>query len=158
MKISGSSKFTKGISAKVLTISGSFSCGGIKGENLSVKGAATIDGEMIAAESAVLQGAIACNGLLSAERVSIVFDGKTAISAIKGGSVSMTKKRLALFAKNARVAGSVEADEISLTYVNCPRVSGKRVTIGKGCEIDLVQYSDTIDISANAYVKKIEKI
>ena len=158
MKISGSSKFTKGISAKDLTVSGSFSCGGIECENLSVKGASMIDGEMFAAESAVLQGAIACNGLLSAERVSIVFGGKTAISAIKGGSVSMTKKRLAPFAENVHVAGSVEADESSLTYVNCPRVSGKRVTIGKGCEIDLVQYSETIDISANAYVKKIEKI
>ena len=51
-----------------------------------------------------------------------------------------------------------EGDDVLLSYVTCPRVSGTRVVIGKGCEIDLVQYSETVEISPGAKVRKIEKI
>lgn len=140
-----------------ITLSGSLSCSAIQCGSVSIRGKAEIE-KGITSENFVMQGAIICNGLLYSERVSIVVDGKNEILAIKGGSVSMTKKALALFPRNACVTSAVEGNDVSLSYVTCPRVSGARVVIGKGCEIDLVQYSETVEISSEAKVIKIEKI
>ena len=140
-----------------VTLSGSLSCSAIQCDSVSIRGKAEIE-KGITSENFVMQGAIICHGILYSERVSIVVDGKNEISAIKGSSVSMTKKSLALFSRNACVTSAVEGDDVSLSYVTCPRVFGARVVIGKGCEIDLVQYSEAAEISPDAKVRKIEKI
>ena len=154
--ISGASKWTKAVSATDLRVSGSFACDAVTCQNLSIKGAVTTAGDMVADENAELKGRVIC-GILSAKRISVVFDAKTEIYAIKGGTVSV-KKKILPFIQNARVTTSVEADDVSLSRVSCPSVVGKRVTIGKGCEIALVQYSETVEISGTAKVGKIEKI
>lgn len=155
ISLSGSSKLGD-LWADSLTVSGAFACESVKCTNLSVSGSVSVTGDITADKSAVLQGSVACMGELSAERVSIVFESHTELSAIKGESVSMAKK--SLLAKNARVTDFVEAEEISLAHVSCPRVTGARVVIGKGGKIDLVQYSETLDISPDANVITIEKI
>ena len=53
---------------------------------------------------------------------------------------------------------SVEGDDIALEGVTAPRVSGRVVAIGEGCEIDLVQYSEQVEISPEAKVGRTEKI
>jgi len=160
--ISGAVKLTKDISAEKITVSGSFACGSVKCQNVSVKGAVTVDGDLGADESVVLSGAVFCRGPVFADRVSIVFDTQTQIDGIRGVSVSVApariKKLIPPLIKNACVATAVEGDDVSLAYVTCPRVAGKHVVIGKGCEIDLVQYSETVEISRDAKVGKIEKI
>ena len=57
-----------------------------------------------------------------------------------------------------RVKNSVEGDDIALEGVTAPRVSGRVVAIGEGCEIDLVQYSEQVEISPEAKVGRTEKI
>ena len=57
-----------------------------------------------------------------------------------------------------RVKNSVEGDDIALEGVTVPRVSGRVVAIGEGCEIDLVQYSEQVEISPEAKVGRTEKI
>ena len=57
-----------------------------------------------------------------------------------------------------RVKTSIEGDEIALEGVIAPRVSGRVVAIGAGCEIDLVQYSEQVEISPEATVGKTEQI
>lgn len=42
--------------------------------------------------------------------------------------------------------------------VTTQRVSGRIVAIGEGCKIDLVQYSETIEVSPDAQVGKIEQV
>jgi hypothetical protein len=51
-----------------------------------------------------------------------------------------------------------EGGEISLEYVTSPKVSGARVKIGDGCRIDLLEYSESYEISPKAKVSKIFKI
>ena len=55
-------------------------------------------------------------------------------------------------------SGTVKGDEVQLEHVNCPLVIGKNVKIGKGCKIDLVKYSDMLEISQGASVKRAEKL
>ena len=67
-------------------------------------------------------------------------------SALKGGSGM-------IFVEN-----SIEGDNVALENVKVPRVSGRVVAIGEDCEIELVQYSDQVEISPKAKVGRTEKI
>ena len=73
--------------------------------------------------------------------------------------------KLPLFSALARrasagvsVVTSIEGDEIALEGVSCPRVTGRIVAIERGCNIELVQYSETVEISPDAKVGRTEKI
>ncbi len=57
-----------------------------------------------------------------------------------------------------RVATSVEGDTVTLGRVVCPLVTGRTVTVGDGCEIELVRYSEKVEISKLAKVGRVEKI
>ena len=74
-------------------------------------------------------------------------------------------QRLPLFSSIAKattsgvnVNSAIEGDDVALEYVTCPRVTGRVVAIGQGCNIDLVQYSEEIEIAPDAKVGKVEKI
>ena len=156
-----------------LRISGSLRCDGdIKGNSITVSGSvctANMEGEDIR-----ISGKITCPGLLNAENIVIKMDGASSeIGSIGGSKISIyperhTKKgtRLPLLSKllgsNGRnsltVQESIEGDEIGLEMVTAQRVVGRVVAIGEGCHIDLVQYSDSIEISPDAHVEHQEQI
>ena len=171
-KTAGSCSFSGDVSSNKLSCSGSFSCGGnVRSNSLSVCGAASVKGD-ITAETATVIGAIKCKGLLNAETVRIKSDGFCHIGAIGGSNVvirpehsSSVLQRVPLLSRlfkekwqKIRIENHIEADVIELVNVSAPRVSGRIVTVGEGCEVDLVQYSEQIDISPNAKVGRTEKI
>ena len=67
-------------------------------------------------------------------------------------------KPISTFKRRTVVQSSIEGDNIKVKYVTCPRVPSRNIIVGKGCKIDLVQYSDKIEISRSAKIGKIEKI
>ena len=186
-KVSGASSFSGDIKVGSGKISGALSCGGnivadtafycygsthcaqnLKGNSISAAGTLKVGGD-IEAEEVQIKGAITCEGLLNAEDIEIRFDKKLDIGGIGGSKIVIShernrKKLFRLFSRSKRekargaVASSIEGDEISLESVACPRVAGRIVTIKKGCNIDLVQYSENVEISPNAKVGKTEKI
>lgn len=161
-----------------LVSSGKIICSGsakfeksIKCDELAVSGSAKI-GEDVEAEKIKIDGEINCPGLLNAEDIEIRFDKGMDIGSIGGSKIIIIKEpkrrsveRLPLFSSlvkkingNVNVEGSIEGDDIALEAVTCPRVTGRAVAIGAGCDIDVVQYSDQIEISPDAKVGKTEKI
>ncbi len=55
-------------------------------------------------------------------------------------------------------SGAFEKDVIAIEHVNVPKVVGRVVAIGEGCDIELVQYSDEIELHPDAKVGRCEKI
>ena len=51
------------------------------------------------------------------------------------------------------VTDTIEGDEIELDGVRAKRVSGKNVRIRRNCEIDRVEFSDSLEIEEGAVVK-----
>ena len=171
-KISGSCSFSDDVSSSKLQCSGSFSCGGsVRSNYFSICGAASVKGD-VTAETATVIGAIKCKGLLNAETVQIKSDGFCHIGAIGGSDVQIRPEhsssillRIPFLAKlfkekwqKIQIENHIEADVIDLVNVSAPRISGRMVIVGEGCQIDLVQYSEEIEISPKAKVGRTEKI
>lgn len=156
---------------KKLSISGGSKCGGsVKAGEISISGGVDIQGDA-EAETVKVFGILNCGGLLNAESIDIRFKNGMDIGSIGGSRINIypeelvkRKIKLPLFsslvkgASAVRVRNSIEGDIIALEGVVTPRVSGRIVAISDGCEIDLVQYSEQVEISPNAKVGKTEKI
>ena len=160
------------IASESFSTSGSTKCGkSIKCEQLKVSGSLKTDGD-IEAENIKASGIVNCSGLLNAESIEIKFDRGMNIGSIGGSKIVIVSEkannifqRLPLFSSIAKatsagvnVNSSIEGDDVALECVTCPRVTGRVVAIGEGCNIDLVQYSEEVEISPEAKVRKIEKM
>ena len=143
----------------------------MKCNDLFVSGSMKVCGD-VEAETVKVHGCINCDGLLNAEDVEIKFETGMHIGSIGGSKIVVFSKnpvkpikRLSLFASLCKsriatvaVSSCVEGDEIALESVTCPRVTGRVVAIGSGCDIELVQYGEIIEIHPDAKVGKTEKI
>jgi cytoskeletal protein CcmA (bactofilin family) len=155
-----------------LSVSGSAKCkGNVRGDLLSIAGALKVGGD-VEGEKVKVDGILNCGGLLNAEDIEIKFERGMEIGSIGGSKIVIYPRnslkpitRLPLFSALAKRAGggvsvitSIEGDEIALEGVTSPRVTGRIVAIERGCDIDLVQYSETVEISPDAKVGRTEKI
>ena len=158
-KVSGASSFSGQVKAKNVRTAGSFSCDTLVAEEqLSVSGALRIGGD-VQAKSARIAGGLQCGGTLRAESIELQADKQMSIGSIVGGSVRVRRKAVSIFLKRrTTVTERIEGDALDLEYVTAPRVTGHNIIIGKGCRIDLVQYSGEIQSSSKTTVGKVEKI
>jgi len=153
-----------------IKVSGGFKCkGNVKCTSLRVSGGINVGGG-IEAEDVFISGSIKCDGLLNAEKIEIRFDRSAGkVGSIGGSDIKIYcegkkgVKRLPLLSKlvggnGFTVTESIEGETIALEDVSAPLVVGKIVAIGAGCEIDLVQYSEEIELHPEAKVAKYEKI
>ena len=140
-KTSGRALFSGKIQAKDVRVAGSLTAGTVEAQNVKIT------------------GALRCEGELNAELIELGADRLMTLGSIRGKSILIKRKRLSPFLNRRVVLTSfLEGENLSLSFVACPRVTGKTVVIGKGCQIDLVQYSDTIQILAGAKVGNVQKI
>lgn len=174
--VSGGSSFGGNVEAKEnIAISGGSSFrGDVKCKQLQLSGGSKIGGD-VEAELVKIRGAADCDGLMNAEEIDIEYKRGMEIGSIGGskiviykrhGEVRKKKFRLPLFSSLVKkstvdtvvVKNSIEGDEIALEGVACPRVSGRVVAIGAGCEIELVQYSEQVEVSPEAKVGRTERV
>ena len=173
VSLAGSFKCDGSITAdEKISCAGSVKClKNIKCDLLSVGGTLVVGGD-IEAETVKADGTLNCEGLLNAENIEIKFHNELNIGSIGGSKIVIMKNeskkaitKLPLFSSivkstvgQACITSSIEGDEIALEHISCPRVTGRVVAIGEGCNIDLIQYSEDIEISPDATVLKYEKI
>lgn len=174
--ISGGTSFGGDVEVtEKIAISGGMRCDGdMRCKLLQISGNGKVSGD-VEAELAKIRGALDCDGLLNAEEVDIEYEKSMEVGSIGGSKISIYKRhgeerkkrvRLPLFSSLIKrvtvgtvcVNNSIEGDEIALEGVVCPRVSGRVVAIGGDCEIELVQYSEQIEVSPEAKVGRTERI
>lgn len=113
---------------------------------------------------------------MNAEKISIetVPESRVDIESIGGNSISINRNsykrknvisRLPLLSAMTGLSGgtaviqnSIEGDTVAIEGVKAKSVTGRIVTIGEDCKIDLVQYSEQIKIHPSAKVGRQEKI
>jgi cytoskeletal protein CcmA (bactofilin family) len=154
-------------------VSGAMTCGGkVRCVTLSCSGGVSVKGDM-EGEDVRVSGKLDCGGLLNAEKIDLYSAGH--IGSIGGSEIKIHddewKKhnkitRMPLLSSlvggggrnRMKVDELIEGDIVALEYVTVPKVVGRVVAIGEGCEIDLVQYSEAIEIHPKAKVGKQERI
>ena len=186
--ISGTCNFESDIRTKSLHVSGAINCDGnvTATDSIHLSGGANIDGYVrcgvldahgglnvegdIEAEFANIYGNLYCEGLLNAEQIEIDTKSGCSIGSIGGSKIKITYTQRKIFpnliklhvngehVKGVKVEQTIEGDEIDVKYVTCPRVSGRTVKVGEGCDIAVLQYSESYEIDPKAKVGKIERL
>ncbi len=172
--VSGSLRVDGNITAQeMLKCSGGTNCGGdIKCSTLRTSGSLKVKGG-VEAEDVYTSGALNIGGLLNAEKIEISICGGNHVGSIGGSLIKIYKEqssksiiRMPLLSKvvgavssnSFKVDEAIEGDVIAIEHVSVPKVVGRVVAIGEGCEIDLVQYSEEMEVHPEAKVGKCEKI
>jgi cytoskeletal protein CcmA (bactofilin family) len=172
--ISGSGSVLGSIHANKFNISGSGKIGGnFKGEEFTMAGAGKVEGRInatnvkllgainvghgIEGEFINIKGAIKTLGMVNGDEVNIELNGCCEIEEIGATKVRVLKEystmnilgRLIckLFSKNYGylTIRTIEADEIYLENTIADVVRGGKITIGEGCKIKRIEYSDSLE-------------
>ncbi len=136
--------------------------GGLTCEQVAISGAMRI-GRDCNAEKFELNGAFTIGGLLNAGVIDIRLHGSSRVQEIGGGTIviqrghrllSGLQKLFRSLTNHAHdlTADSIEGDVITLEYTSAKVVRGKQITIGPGCDIALVEYSESLRQDENARV------
>ncbi|WP_150275999.1 hypothetical protein [Paenibacillus tepidiphilus] len=146
----------------MMTIHGALRCG-----KLALNGMADIkedcDLQVLSGE-----GAFAVGGLLSAGEIDFMLHGKCKAERIGARSIVICRSRRAVHNKlladlipkfkAGLKADLIEGEHIELEYTEAELVTGGSVTIGPGCDIDLVEYRDTLKVHPEARIGRSEQI
>lgn len=170
LKSSGSTQIKGGISGEALIVSGSACIGkNVDVQNVRIQGSAKIGGDCNA-EYFHSDGAFEINGLLNADDIYIgLYHSKSKVKEIGGGKIHaelgtntgfrVLKTIFTLGMYNPVLeAEMIEGDEIILEYTLAKVVRGTNVTIGRGCEIGLVEYKGYLIKTGDARVMEEKKI
>ncbi|TLG74248.1 hypothetical protein [Culicoidibacter larvae] len=147
-----------------LNIRGNFkSTGNISSNRIDVYGKLRCTGE-IEAENVMTEGAIVAE-LVNAENITMNVWHRSTISIIQATSIQVFKNPLHKVSEffSTRdgfclVVNEIEADRISLVATKAQIVRGEDVTIGEGCNIELVEYTGTLTVAPGAIVKSQVKV
>ncbi len=136
--------------------------GNVRAKKISVEGIARFIDSCVNADQVYAEGVIHCDEL-SADNIKI--DGVCRADKILGESIIINPKvgkRTGFFeifnssyASNIRL---IECTDINADELSADIIRASKVKLGKHCEVNLVEYSDTIDIHPEAKIKKLIKV
>jgi len=169
--ITGNMDTNGDISSQMFVLRGGITSeGSIKGNEMKLRGYVTIK-KNCETERFRADGQLTIDGLLNADNVDIKTYGVSRVSEIGGDRIVIRKGSSSSVAKMIRfffipsdlrngtlMADSIEGNEIRLSNTRAKVVRGRNVVIGDGCEIDLVEYQDRLDVRRGASVKERKKI
>jgi len=170
LKITGSGQVRGTISGDNMIVTGSVTMGeNLDVQKVKIEGSAKI-GHDCNAETFHSDGTFEISGLLNADDITIkLYHSKSRAKEIGGGRINVSvgsnagfnvlKTIFTLCMYNPVLeADSIEGDEIVLENTTAKVVRGTNVTIGKGCNIDLVEYKGYLLKTGDAKVGEEKKI
>ncbi len=170
LKISGSAKIKGTLSGDSLKAEGSANFGGdLNVSQIKISGSVKIGGDCTA-ESFESEGAFEIGGLLNSDEIVIrLYHARSKAREIGGSNIqviagpsagfNIIKSILTLGAFQSELdADLIEGDVIELENTVAKVVRGDKVSIGRGCQVGLVEYRDSLHKSNDARVEKETKI
>jgi len=172
--ISGSGSVLGSVYANEFNISGSGKIGGnFKGEEFTMVGSGKVEGRInatnvkllgairvghgIEGEFITIKGALKSLGMVNGDEVNIELNGGCEVEEIGATKVKVLKEYSTmnvigrvickLFSKNYGylTIRTIEADEIYLENTIADVVRGGKITIGEGCKIKRIEYSESLE-------------
>ncbi len=163
MQVNGSSDFHAGMGVGRLLVRGTCGLdGGLAAREVDVRGELRVGGDLTA-ESFTGEGRFVVNGLLNAGVIDLKLHGRSSAREIGGERIVLRVPEgftsiFSMFSDRRLVADSIEADDVHLINTTAKVVRGARVTLGEGCEIELVEYTEKLERIAGAQVKEERQV
>ncbi|KYD07463.1 polymer-forming cytoskeletal protein [Saccharococcus caldoxylosilyticus] len=162
VKIHGSARMGGDVQCKQFDCHGSANVGGnLSADEVHIHGEAAIKGGCDA-EQFKARGEFSIGGLLNAETIQIKPFGHCQAKEIGGERIEVKLQGITFLKKLLFHFGltveSIEGDEIYLEYTSAKAVRGNRVTIGPGCDIEVVEYQDEFQCDPGAKVGTYKKV
>lgn len=117
------------------------------------------------AEKLHISGVVEVAGLLSADLLELGMYGPCRAKEVGGGTITIKRSTAAKLRKLMLrkpdvffTAELIEGDHIELQHTKADIVRGKRVIIGAECEINRVEFLETLEIHKSASVKQQIKL
>ncbi|WP_409342452.1 hypothetical protein [Paenibacillus sp. MBLB4367] len=138
--------------------------GNVRGDSIKMTGQLIVKGAC-EADKLQLNGAMDVSGLLNAEQLSINLFGPCQVKEIGGGRISVRRKKWMAVKEWFTPSGvtelkadTIEGDDIYLEHTQAAIVRGNNVTIGPGCEIELVEYRNSLQTRKSATLRQQCKV
>ena len=169
LKINGAAELQGELTVGELHVSGAANLtGNVHAENAKVSGGFTVSGDCNA-EKFSAHGGFRIGGMLNAGSIDIAPHGDCHAREIGGETITVRGEphmlnpidrlfHALLNHPHLLHADTIEGDDVTLVCTCARVVRGKRLHIGPGCEIELVEYSETLELDTNAKVKEEKKI
>lgn len=136
------------------------------GDEIELNGTATVAYDC-QAERFVSRGAFHIGGLLNAGTINVKMAGGCRAREIgcerilvrQGAALSIFNKLFSSFTNRPKLeADTIEGDIVDLEYTRARVVRGNHVTIGPGCQIDQVEYRQSVQLHEEAQVNSRRKL
>ena len=169
MKTAGDCSVEGDVKADLFKCAGSQRIGGwLSAKYVGIAGVCRI-GEDVEADKFIFKGSFRIAGLLSADEIDICLRGKCRVREIGGERISVRRKiggwfteiiKPTIHAPGPRILETelIEEDEILLEWTMAKTVRGKQVVIGEGCEIERVEYCESLEVDESAKVEERVKL
>jgi cytoskeletal protein CcmA (bactofilin family) len=169
-KVNGFSEVGGNLSAKITKISGELLIkGNFIAETIDIRGSLKVEKDCNT-EVFNSKGGFVINGLLNAGNIEIDLYAPCKVKEIGGEKISV--KRGNVFSLRSIINSIfpsfnlnddltveiIEGDEIYLEWTKAKIVRGNNINIGPGCEIELVEYKNDLQMDKNAKVNNNNKI
>lgn len=173
IKASGACKITGYVKGGDLSVAGATTIDGdIKCEKISASGMISTYGN-IDAEEVRIDGGIKNEGVINAEKV--IMECRAGNGSCNFNEIGASKVSINGYSEDSRpffynlfglftgttgtvVGNLIEGDEIYIENANIKVVRGERITIGPNCNIDCVEYKESLQVSDTACVKETIKL
>ncbi|CAM3842511.1 hypothetical protein COLU111180_10530 [Cohnella lubricantis] len=165
VKLTGELDVEGCLSARRAVITGQANVrGNCRGENFKLMGELMVEGDF-ESEACMVTGAVKVRGLLNAEKLEIRLHGSSDAAEIGGGTILIKPsrghrlKRVFAFGQSPILrANTIEGDRLDLEYTKAKVVRGNEVRIGPGCEIERVEYRQSLARGKGAQIGAEHKI
>jgi cytoskeletal protein CcmA (bactofilin family) len=167
LTVNGDASIRDGAGVGHLVVKGNLSVGGgLASHEVELKGFLRVGGAFDA-EQFTGEGGFNVAGMLNADNVDVTVQAPSTAREIGGervvirqptGNIASFTGLLTIWAEKRLTAESIEADTVWLENTTAKVVRGKSVTLGTGCVIDLVEYSESYTPGPTAQVKEARQV
>jgi len=156
---SGSIKVTGKLQTKEFHSSGSASFENLDADTVTSSGSISALQD-ITADYFSSTGKFEIGGTLKADKIEVKLAGDSSAKTVKGKVIEVRQysSLVSKVVKSFLTADKIQGDELYLENVNAKLVKGKTVKIGPRCNIDVVEYKDTVSVDPQSRVGKQSKV
>lgn len=167
-RVDGVLKSSESLEAKNINVAGLATIEkNIKSQNISGEGCIKVK-EDIESEKVDIEGNITCKGLINCEDFYLFTVGESKIGEIGATNIEIygeerSKNIFKIFVpkkfkNNKAYIKVIEGDNIKLSDCEVDIVRGKNIVIGENCKINIIEYSESIEINELSKVDNVNKI